>query len=69
VSTDATTYLNLAGAGNIFYPTTSTFNPAFLRPLSTSPAYGDGSTTYKGAFHPTTAPWTANWTQFAPKTY
>ncbi|HAE67422.1 MAG TPA: hypothetical protein DCG77_09495 [Sphingobacterium sp.] len=69
VSTDAAAYLKLAGGVNIFYPTTSTFNPAFLRPLSTSPAYGDGSTTYKGAFHPTTAPWTANWTQFAPKTY
>ncbi|HAU52779.1 MAG TPA: hypothetical protein DCW66_06270, partial [Sphingobacterium sp.] len=47
VSTDAAAYLKLAGGVNIFYPTTSTFNPAFLRPLSTSPAYGDGSTTYK----------------------
>ncbi len=69
VSTDATTYLKLAGAGNIFYPTTTLFNPASLRPLSTSPAYGDGTTTYKGAFHPTTAPWTATWTQFNPKNY
>lgn len=69
VSTDATAYLKLAGGANIFYPTTATFNPAFLRPLSTSPAYGNGTTTYSGAFHPTTAPWTATWTQFAPKTY
>ncbi|MEN5435903.1 hypothetical protein ABE545_19870 [Sphingobacterium faecium] len=69
VSTDATTYLKLAGAANIFYPTSSTFNPAVLRPLSTSPAYGNGTTTYSGAFHPTTAPWTATWTQFVPKTY
>lgn len=68
VSTDATTYLKLAGAANIFYPT-SPYNPAVLRPLSTSPAYGDGSTTYKGAFHPTNTVWTAGWTQFAPKTY
>lgn len=69
VSTDAAAYLKLAGGVNIFYPTATLFNPAFLRPLSTSPAYGNGTTTYSGAFHPTTAPWTANWTQFAPKTY
>ncbi len=69
VSTDAAAYLKLAGGVNIFYSTGTTFNPAFLRPSSTSPAYGDGSTTYKGAFHPTNAPWTATWTQFAPKTY
>lgn len=69
VSTDAATYLKLAGGANIFYPTTATFNPVVLRPLSTSPAYGNGTTTYSGAFHPTTAPWTATWTQFAPKTY
>ncbi|GAA0885177.1 MULTISPECIES: hypothetical protein [Sphingobacterium] len=68
VSADATTYLKLAGGANIFYSTIP-YHPAALRPMPTSPAYGDGSTTYKGAFHPSTPPWTVGWTQFAPKTY
>ncbi|MGM1427844.1 hypothetical protein ACS126_01210 [Sphingobacterium lactis] len=64
-------YLNLAGGDDIFYTTASslTFNPANLRPNAGSHAYGDGSTTYKGAFHPKQAPWTIGWTQFRPKSY
>lgn len=70
VSTDAGAYLKLVGGGfHIFYPAPVLFNPASLRPMPASPAYGDGTTTYKGAFHPSTSPWTARWTQFAPKTY
>ncbi|MCW8310021.1 MULTISPECIES: hypothetical protein [Sphingobacterium] len=69
VSADAAAYLKLSGGANIFYPTASLFNPAFLRPLSTSPAYGNGTTTYSGAMHPTALPWTATWTQFNPKNY
>ncbi|MGG5901915.1 MULTISPECIES: hypothetical protein [Sphingobacterium] len=69
-STAAGDYLKLSGGQSIFYVTgTAQINPANLRPLANSPAYGDGSTTYKGAFHPTQAPWTVGWTQFAPKTY
>lgn len=70
--TAAGTYLKLEGDNNIFYTTSSasTFDPAVLIPLSTSPAYGDGSTTFKGAFNPSLETlWTDTWTQFAPKTY
>lgn len=64
-------YLNLVGGDNIFYKTGGipAFNIMNLRPKANSPAYGDGSTTYKGAFHPTQTPWTNTWTQFNPKTY
>ncbi|SEG27430.1 hypothetical protein [Sphingobacterium lactis] len=64
-------YLNLAGGNDIFYTTATSliFDPANLRPNAGSHAYGDGSTTYKGAFHPKQAPWTIGWTQFTPKSY
>ncbi|MGJ1267447.1 hypothetical protein ACR78F_20300 [Sphingobacterium spiritivorum] len=72
VSSDATSYLALAGGTNIFYPVSGGFNPFVLRPTATSPAYGTG-TSYKGAIDPAvTNPsqvWTFGWTQFSPKTY
>ncbi|WP_257214015.1 hypothetical protein [Sphingobacterium sp. 1.A.5] len=71
-TTAAAVYLKFEGGNDIFYTTStaSTFEPANLIPLSTSPAYGDGSTTYKGAFNPSSSTlWTDTWTQFAPKTY
>ncbi|MFD1164854.1 hypothetical protein ACFQ2C_04450 [Sphingobacterium daejeonense] len=71
-TTAASVYLKFEGGNDIFYTTStaSTFEPANLIPLSTSPAYGDGSTTYKGAFNPSSSTlWTDTWTQFAPKTY
>ncbi|MFD1770733.1 hypothetical protein [Sphingobacterium suaedae] len=69
----ANTYLKLGntlGTVNPFYSTTgaSSFNLNNLIPSSTSPANGT-ATTYKGAFQPGLAVWTANWTQFAPTTY
>lgn len=69
---NANSFLLLTNAAaNPFYSTTSaaSFNPLILRPSATSPAYGNGTTTYKGAFQPGVAVWTANWTQFSPKTY
>lgn len=73
VSNNAGSYLKLVGGNNIFYVTagsgTTNYNVAHLRPSNGSPAYGNGSTTFKGAFHPSRAPWTAGWTQFSPKTY
>ncbi len=72
-SGSAETYLqfNIPTGKTMFYSTANlaNFNTAYLRPKSGSPAYGDGNTTYKGAFHPTAAPWTATWTVFNPKTY
>ncbi|MCT1532687.1 hypothetical protein M3B46_16905 [Sphingobacterium daejeonense] len=71
-TTAASVYLKFEGGNDIFYTTStaSTFEPANLIPLPTSPAYGDGSTTYKGAFNPSSSTlWTDTWTQFAPKTY
>lgn len=56
-------------AGNPVYSGTS-YNVLNLRPTSTSPAYGNGSTTYKGAIAPNaTTPWTSGWTQFNPRNY
>lgn len=72
VSANAAAYLQLAGTAAIFYTTAgaSTFDPADLTPTASSPAYGNGSTTFKGAFNPSAATvWTDNWTQFQPKTY
>lgn len=56
-------------AGSPIYSGTS-FNVLNLRPLSTSPAYGNGTTTYKGAIAPNaTTPWTNGWAQFNPRNY
>lgn len=49
-------FFTCSGAGS--------YNPANLVPRSTSPAYGNGTTTYKGAFQPGAALWTATWTKF-----
>lgn len=43
----------------------STYNPSHLIPRSGSPAFGT-ATTFKGAFEPGVAVWTANWTDFNP---
>ncbi|HWV72890.1 MAG TPA: hypothetical protein VN040_14285 [Pseudosphingobacterium sp.] len=69
VNASANAFLRLAA--NPFYPGSS-LNVLNLRPLSTSPAYGNGTTTYKGAIAPNATAatvWTANWTQFNPKNY
>jgi len=60
--------LNPAPSGNPFFSCTTaiSYNAGFLIPRLGSDAYGDGSTTYKGAFQPGVAPWTATWTNFAP---
>ncbi|MGJ1204541.1 hypothetical protein [Sphingobacterium lactis] len=73
VSNDAASFLDLTGRNSIFYvsndPDITLYNPAMLRPRAGSPAYGDGSTTFKGAFHPKQRAWTSGWTQFSPNTY
>lgn len=68
-ATNANTFLRLAASP--FYPGTS-YNVLNLRPVSGSPAYGNGTTTYKGAVAPNATAstvWTANWTQFNPRNY
>ncbi|GGH16879.1 hypothetical protein FAZ19_12980 [Sphingobacterium alkalisoli] len=70
----ANSYLLLGSpTANPFYQTaasgTTSYNPLILRPTASSPAYGNGTTTYKGAFQPGVAAWTQGWTQFSPKTY
>ena len=66
----AADYLKLEGISNIFYVSGNTFDPFDLVPTSTSPAYGDGSTTYKGAFNPSLgADWATGWTQWDVKNY
>jgi len=57
------------GSGTVssFLSCGTTFNPANLRPNEDSDAYGNGSTTYWGAFAPNaTTLWTNGWTNFAP---
>lgn len=55
--------------GSPIYNGTS-YNVLNLRPTSTSPAYGNGSTTYKGAVAPNaTTAWTNGWAQFNPRNY
>lgn len=69
---NANTYLLLGTNAftNPFYSTSTaaSFNVSNLIPSASSPAYGTAST-FKGAFQPGVAVWTANWTQFQPKTY
>jgi len=61
---------NVLGSVNPFYATTSagSFNINNLIPSTSSPANGTAAT-FKGAFQPGVAAWTASWTEFQPKTY
>ena len=71
VGNNAGSYLNLAGGNDIFYSTNNAANFAIeaLVPIKGSIAYGDGSTTFKGAFNPSGKIWTLEWTEWQPKTY
>lgn len=64
----ANNYLQLgAGTSSSFFTCGTTFNPANLIPTEDSPAYGSGTaSTFKGAFQPDVAVWTAGWTNFNP---
>jgi hypothetical protein len=71
VSDNAEAFLKFSRI-DIFYVTSGMsdlYNPSRLRPSPDSPAYGDGETTFKGAFHPSQQVWTAGWTEFNPKFY
>lgn len=61
-------YLQLGdGDESSFLSCGTLFNPNKLKPNEDSEAYGDGTTTYWGAFAPNaTTLWTNGWTNFAP---
>lgn len=71
VSDNAVDFIDLSGYSEIFYSTQNArrFTPSLLIPLPSSPAYGDGSNTFKGAFNPSGTIWTSGWTEWMPKTY